>query len=355
MAELSADARERQAALLTVYHHTGRIVLPNLLPRGPLRLPGLRRAARLLHGDADPDKRHAAARVLGRAAALGRERGSVRTHYFEARRDLVLDPDERKTCERNSSRLRFSTSAFGPKSFRNANEVKRLEPPENIERGACRCCLLAAHRLGIDADKFPVTAHDHDAWMDLDSLVTTVVIRLRLAAFKKIDWLDEFAQTTDPEAWTQSEFFTGSYAVKTRDDGKRGWSGQLHEKAQWSMNNGAGCSFDNILEIDFRRKPGTATLKFSLVETESSEVAGWSEAGGLDVDDGYVLVSATGPDTFVEAVKKIRFSERQGPSIPGGGNAGEIMNFMAPALVGLWMDAIVYNTAIKALERRLGQ
>ena len=52
--------------------------------------------------------------------------------------------------------------------------------------------------------------------------------------------------------------------------------------------------FDNILEIDFRRKAGTATLEFSLVETESSEVAGWSEAGGLDVDDGYVLVSATG-------------------------------------------------------------
>ena len=94
----------------------------------------------------------------------------------------------------------------------------------------------------------------------------------------------------------------------------------------------------------------------SLAESISSEVAGSNQGGGLDVDDGEVMMwpSADGAYLNVVATKQVRFVNRDAPPLPGGVNLGEFLNFMAPASVGLWMDSLVFQTAIGAVRDALG-
>lgn len=57
----------------------------------------------------------------------------------------------------------------------------------------------------------------------------------------------------------------------------------------------------------------------------------------------------------VVATKQVRFVNRDAPPLPGGVNLGEFLNFMAPAAVGLWMDSLVFQTALGAIKAAQGK
>ena len=197
--------------------------------------------------------------------------------------------------------------------------------------------------------------------------MTSVVIRLIIARDKlkgKIDWLGHFSRCMNPEFWADvaPDYFKGSAVVpdpkRNRSASLEGWSGQLHEKVTWAVNDAFTSLVENRLDVDFSVNRSTQELRltYSLAESISSEVAGSEQSGGLDVDDGEVMMwpSADGAYLNVIATKQVRFVNRDAPPLPGGVNLGEFLNFMAPASVGLWMDSLVFQTALGAIRDALG-
>jgi hypothetical protein len=122
----------------------------------------------------------------------------------------------------------------------------------------------------------------------------------------------------------------------------------------WALNDAFTSRIHNILGIDFMIDRETQRLKvgYWLKESISSDVAGSYQRGGLDVDEGEVAMwpSDDGQYFYVFAKKQVRFVNRDAAPLPGGVDIGQFLNFMAPASVGLWMDQLVFQTALGAIR-----
>jgi hypothetical protein len=220
---------------------------------------------------------------------------------------------------------------------------------------------LLASQLGIEDRPFPIALHTHDAWPDLDSFVTTVVIWLtirREPPLNNLDWIDHFARYMDPAKWSDvaPDFFKGSEVLSrtTEDEETGSWTGSLSEKVSWALNDAFTSRIHNRLGVDFMIDRDAERLRvgYWLIESISSDVAGSYQRGGLDVDEGEVVMWPSDDEQYfyVYATKKVRFVNRDAAPLPGGVDVGEFMNFMAPASVGLWMDQLVFQTALGAIR-----
>jgi len=266
-------------------------------------------------------------------------------------------------AELDANRLEEHAKSEVDEAFRFPSTLtKGLERPEPPDMGRpCSCCLTAAIELGIPPQEFPVVLHDHAAWVDLDSSAAWILIRLKLKPYKhkekNIDWFELFKTNGDPLNWgaPPDSFFKGTEPITiTKYDGGLGWHGKLREHVQFAWNESAETIFQNILDIDFKVTASaepTVKLLYSLQETEFSDVAGWRQDSGLDIDDGYLIICRNaGKEVLLEVLKKVRYTPRPRPSLPGGVDLGQLLNFMAPSTVGLWLDAMFYESVISELR-----
>jgi hypothetical protein len=351
---LPLDVRKRQAALVSIHHHSGRIVVPQSLVPRSMRMVALRESLRQLPADGAHSGRRALARTWSQHPSQ-------------------LGPDRKEYLKRacavaalNADRLEKHADSHGGEAFEfpialtEGLKPTRPEPPDMGR--PCSCCLTAAEELGIAPREFPVALHDHAAWVDLDSSVAWILIRLKLKPYehkkKKVDWFDLFKTNGDPINWgaTAESFFKGTVPIDpiTKYKDGLGWRGKLREHVQFAWNESAETIFQNILHVDFRVTDGTqptVKLLYSLQETEFSEVAGWRQDSGLDVDDGYLIIyQDPHKNVLLEVLKVVRYTPRPRPSLPGGVDLGQFLNFVAPSTVGLWLDAMFYEAVMGALR-----
>jgi hypothetical protein len=124
--------------------------------------------------------------------------------------------------------------------------------------------------------------------------------------------------------------------------------GQIYEIAAWQWNAVSSAEIHNILQIsDFERTSCGISYRYALRKCLKSNFGlGWTE-GGLDRNEGYYSVAAqriTPRGTWralVSAEKRVHYA------IPYGDPFGvvNLLNLMAPALVGFLMRELVYETA----------
>jgi hypothetical protein len=350
----SSELRARQAALVSIHHHSGRIVVPQSLVPRSMRMVPLRESLRRLPAGGAHSGRRALARTWSQHPS---QLGPDRKDYLERACKVVALPSDR--LERHAGSGRVETFAFPPTFTQDLKPTRPRPPDMGLP---CSCCLTAAEALEIPIDDFPVLLHDHAAWVDLDSSVAWILIRLKLKPYEhkgsRVDWFELFKKNGDPLNWgaPPESFFKGTEPIEpiTKYGDGRGWHGKLREHVQFAWNDSAETVFQNILNIDFRVTDGpepTVKLLYSLQETEFSEVAGWRQDSGLDVDDGYLIIYRDqAENVLLEVLKIVRYTPRPRPALPGGVDLGQFLNFVAPSTVGLWLDAMFYESVIDALR-----
>lgn len=365
-------------ALLSAFHHSGEIVAPNTFLPSDYRLPSMKAAPeRLSAGARDVAVQATARGVLsayaGHSLATPEYRLGNLRRLLDQKRYAPFADHVRTPKDRSVSVDQAAEKAGIPVKVLYPGDLKKrigdipggiLESRDSVSQKPY--LRLLADQLGIDPDDFPVVLHTHDAWPDLDSFVTSVVIRLIISRKKlkdkDIDWLAHFSRYMNPALWAEAapDYFKGSgvFPKSVRPDGRGGWTGELSEKVTWALNDAFTSRIHNRLNIDFSvdKKKEELRVSYSLAESISSEVAGSAQQGGLDVDDGEVVMWPSADRAYfnVIATKQVRFVNRDAPPLPGGVNLGEFLNFMAPASVGLWMDSLVFQTALGAIKAALG-
>jgi hypothetical protein len=112
-------------------------------------------------------------------------------------------------------------------------------------------------------------------------------------------------------------------------------------------SGGFVAAFSNVLNIDFAVSLGNPNplddairVDYSLNDPLSSVVFGQSVSGGLRNDEGYVLATRepTAPNDWsvIKVVKTVQFDDLT----PTGGTVdyGELLNYMAPGILCLWLE-----------------
>lgn len=235
-----------------------------------------------------------------------------------------------------------------------ADERRDVGPLRNLKRRAAPAPrplpILAPPQLS----PHPPPQHDHST-LDLETLTTTVSIQApSLRDFK------ELRRTLDPRNWDASPFWPESYAVELSSDGAEfqrvrveqplgeTWSGNLFEHVEWNWNATSVSSFRNFLNISYEvsEQPEQIRFTFSLYSCEGSTLFLREARNGVDVDHGFLNVDRvnTPPGAFrIDTQKILRFSDilaRHSP-LEGPVGSGQILSFMAPAVVGLWMHDLL--------------
>jgi hypothetical protein len=191
--------------------------------------------------------------------------------------------------------------------------------------------------------------------LDLEYLTTTV----RIQAPSLRDFKD-LRRILDPRSWDLSPFWPESYQVELSEDGTafqkvqtkespgESWHGNLFEHVEWNWNTFSVSSFRNFLNISYEvsEPQQQIRLSFSLYSCEGSTLFVREARNGVDVDSGFLNVDGVGGPSAhfsIDTQKVIRFSdilERRSP-LEGPVGSGQILSFMAPAVVGLWMHDLL--------------
>ena len=372
--------RTRQAAVLSAMHHNSEIVAPNGLFPLQYRIPSTKAIAGLLPVGQMPDAhRNAALQATARGALAAATRRVPAAREYR-RRNLEQFLDAKLLTRFAPALSGGNLAALSAAKAAGVSEEDIVPPNAKLRIGPLPGAdlisrdtmnqqpylAMLASQVGLPEKQFPILLHTHDAWPDLDSFVTTVVIWLTISTkrFQHIDWLEHFDKYMDPANWARvnREFF-GESRVSAREDffedGVRGWRGTLDEKVEWGMNDSFSSRIYNRLNIKYGLDKNRQELRvdYTLGESVTSEVGGSLENGGLDVDRGGVRMWRSDDNNFfyVIATKQLRFVNRNAPPLPGGVYVGEFLNFLAPASVGMWMDALVFQTALAAIDHKVKQ
>jgi hypothetical protein len=347
---------KRRAALFSVYYHTherggfARFLLPEQLR--PMRLE---RAVSAVHS---ADQRLALARLIG-AGGLEKRHGLYEStkKLFASVEDLdidrfmgrflrslgelirsdIIEVDGEYIFDHKKVALLLDSQGYGAVAY---NEVlgTAFEPSENPG------CIQSATQTDVD--------------FDISTLVSTatVVIDVKRNPGK-------LAAVLDPVSWQTlgPDYFEFSYKVKQdgngqvvwtdglpdQDDHEPGdsWNGLLYEVFHWNWNENTLCTFRNLLNIDFQATQTSITMKYSLSRSIDSVVGFDFQEGGIDVDSGEVsaVYSPTTQQFSLTATKNVRFTSRMPGSVAQGMpfDLGMGLNYMAPALVGIFLDKAV--------------
>lgn len=197
--------------------------------------------------------------------------------------------------------------------------------------------------------------------LDLTSLVTTVDI----PSTSSCDFAT-LARILDPRSWSLSPFWPESYEVQRSKDGSgfappekasslngQSWNGYLFEHVEWNWNVSTVASFRNYLNIRYVVDEANQKLRldFALYSCEGSQLYLLEQRQrGIDVDSGFQCVGplaepANPPgDRFrLRTVKNIRYTDLLDRETPDQGpvGAGQFLSYLAPAVVGLWMNDLL--------------
>jgi hypothetical protein len=199
-----------------------------------------------------------------------------------------------------------------------------------------------------------------ESTLNLTSLVTTVDIPSQSNC--------EFAflaRALDPRSWSLSPFWPESYRVQSSNGSGftraqevtpqigESWNGYLFEHVEFNWNLDNIAAFENFLDIRFvvDRAQQQLRLDFALYSCESSLFYALEfPRKGIDVDSGFQCVAPLppapgqkGPLFRVRTVKNIRYADFLDRTTPdqGPAGAGQALRYVAPAVVGLWMNELV--------------
>jgi len=214
---------------------------------------------------------------------------------------------------------------------------------------------LIVERPFILAQAAPVRAGP-ESTLDLVTLTTTV----NIPSTTNLPF-DQLATTLDPRNWTQSPFWQQSVQVEPDESGTdftrttrkpqlgQPWDGFLFEHVEWNWNTSTVSSFRNFLKLGFQVDvpKQTIDMTFSLHSCEGSQLYALVSKRGVDIDFGIQSVQPPGPGGAglleLRTQKNIRFSDtlNRRTSFEGGVGSGALLVYLAPALVGLWMNDLL--------------
>jgi hypothetical protein len=195
-----------------------------------------------------------------------------------------------------------------------------------------------------------------ESTLDLVTLTTTV----NIPSTSNLPF-DQLATALDPRNWTQSPFWQQSVQVEPDESGTdftlttrkpqlgQPWDGFLFEHVEWNWNTSTVSSFRNFLKLGFQVDvpKQTIDMTFSLHSCEGSQLYALVSKRGVDIDFGIQSVQPPGPDGAglleLRTQKNIRFSDtlNRRTSFEGGVGSGALLVYLAPALVGLWMNDLL--------------
>jgi hypothetical protein len=205
---------------------------------------------------------------------------------------------------------------------------------------------------GIEACQVPDTT-------GMDHPLTTVTASADLTRTP-----EELARVFDPRSWGDcfTHFVTervdaviGGYAPHTPkpdpDPIGQPWDPSttphlFRERVSVFDENGENV-FKNVLEMtDFQVSSTQMYLSFRLRESTAMVIPslGVDMNQCVSLDEGYIkatlVPSSTGdPLSHVEMVKRVKFVEIEpGASTPGGMDPGEVLNYLAPAMLCMWLE-----------------
>jgi len=184
---------------------------------------------------------------------------------------------------------------------------------------------IAVNNVGIKVSYNPRT---HDS-----TVISVGLVQKPLA--KMVDDLD-------PYLWSKcSDFFERSEPVDPVDYQPLG--GRVDNGKRWQMYERfvlPAAVFENILNICFTVTDTLISADYSLYDSLLFEFGALQLPGVLERDSGYVRARALSADwTQVSMKKTIRYRDLTPDDGPEGGiDAGQWLNYVAPAMLGLWID-----------------
>jgi hypothetical protein len=208
-----------------------------------------------------------------------------------------------------------------------------------------------------------ISKHTASAEFNPDLQLTSALVDLTVEGSTKEEtdglW-NALVGNADPVNWQVSghEFFKRSERVppfELLEIGKLGpigWRGRLHEVFEWNWNPDNAARYENILGIDFDGNDEVVELQYWLIDCIATDLGIGLRSGGLDVDDGYYRLERTDETSIhISARKNLRYSE------PQNGPEGFVtmLTYMAPTVLGLWLDQAVHEGVSELLRRQGGK
>ena len=303
--ETDAETDRMRQAMWSVYYKSARRRRSVLPPR--LRPMRLEDALDVLI--AHPDQHGGARR---RRAAL---RLAAADLHEKARPEVV----HRVTKLANEVHVEGLLDSVGERDLSSVNSVLKKAPHAKID-----CAAVNNVKITVDYD--PRT---HDS-----TVISVGLVQKPLA--KMVDDLD-------PYLWSKcSDFFKRSEPVDPVDykplGGRVAANGEV-----WQMYERfalPGAVFENILNIRFTVSATEILAKYWLFDSLLFEFGALQLPGVLERDSGYVRAREIPQNwTKVSMKKTIRYRDLTPDDGPEGGiDAGQWLNYVAPAMLGLWID-----------------
>ncbi|APR87076.1 hypothetical protein A7982_12425 [Minicystis rosea] len=240
--------------------------------------------------------------------------------------------------------------------------AKKLSEQDRLTQG-----IVMNHAYDVLGEVVPASASAHaskelvtQSNLDIRTMQTTVEV-----ATEGSGDFQRLAEWMDPRSWQSSPFWIASR--KVIEVGGRfvpdphqpplgqSWEGYFYEYIRWAVNESVISAFQCYLDVDFqvdavRRR---VELSFSLHSCAGSMLLARIAEGGVEIDSGGSTAAPIGrprsPGRYeVSSLKRIRYSDRLTRSTPnqGGDGAGQTLNYMAPAVVALWMNDLVYESVL---------
>ena len=304
--EIAAETDRMRRAMWSVYYKSAgrrRSVLPPSLR--PMRLED---ALDVLM--AHPDQHGGARR---RRAAL--RLGAADLHVDTKARPEVVDRVKKLAKDVNVDHL---LDPVGKRDLRSRGQVLATAPRPEID-------CVAVNNVGIKVRYDPRT---HDSTVKSVGLVQKP--------------LAQMVDDLDPYRWSEcSDFFKRSEPVDPVNYEPLGR--RVANGTRWQMYERfvlPGAAFENILNICFTVSTTQISADYWLYDSLLFEFGVLQLPGVLERDSGYVRARALSPSwTQVSMKKTIRYRDLTPDDGPEGGfDAGQWLNYVAPGMLGLWID-----------------
>lgn len=278
--------------------------------------------------------------------------------------------------------------AFGEFSFSDYmdRELRQASNPDGVRRQLRALEVELGLDLGTYVQEFAdavafVESFDDDSPEDLRVFPTSSITVQDARTLQTRVTVTALVSTTDfrcvqigmdPQCWSWcSDAFLGSRYVRgaydltpaaTRRVGAYEQKPRTHVFEEdvvisWGPDEARLGAFHNLLNVEVSGRESMIDINFDLNRSISSRILWDERPGGILVDEGYVKVRPVTRDVWrITTRKTIRFSDRT-PYAGGHGwnDFGHVLNFLAPAAIGWWVESEMYSAACELVLSRARQ